>query len=51
MRLVPDVLVTQEAATRSHIAAIADLLKQVRCYAVQSGNDLERAAEITRALL
>jgi len=51
LRLVPDVLVTHEQSTQSHVGAIAELLGQVRCYAVRSGYDLERAAETLRSLL
>jgi hypothetical protein len=51
LRLVPDVLLTHGQATQAHVAAIAKLLGQVGCYAVRSGHDLERAAELTRALI
>ncbi len=49
LRLVPDVLLTQAASTQAHLAAIAALLDQVRCYQLRSGVDLERAAELVRA--
>ncbi len=51
LRLVPDVLLTQAESTRAHLAAIAELLTQVRCYTVRSGHDLERAAQLVRALV
>lgn len=51
LRLVPDVLVTQADSTRAHVAMIAALLEQVRCYALRSGSDLETAAELVRALV
>jgi hypothetical protein len=51
LRLVPDVLATHPESTRAHIAAIAALLEQVRCYAVRSGSDLERAADLVHALV
>jgi hypothetical protein len=51
LRLVPDVLVTHAEATRAHVAAIAELIEQVDCYAVRSGSDVERAAELVRALV
>jgi hypothetical protein len=51
LRLVPDVLLTDAASTQGHIEAIAALLGQVRCYAVRSGYDLERAAEMVRELV
>lgn len=50
LRLVPDVLLTDPEATHAHLRAIAALLKQVRCYTLRSGTDLERAAELVRAL-
>jgi hypothetical protein len=49
--LVPDVLLTEPVATQAHLAAIAALLGQVRCYALWSGSDLERAAGLVRALV
>jgi hypothetical protein len=51
VRLAPDVLLTHTEATKAHVAAIGELLGQVRCYAVRSGYDLERAAELTRELI
>jgi hypothetical protein len=50
LRLVPDVLATHPESTRAHIAAIAALLEQVRCFALRSGSDLERAAYLVRSL-
>ncbi|MBV9919486.1 MAG: hypothetical protein JOY78_01330 [Pseudonocardia sp.] len=51
LRLVPDVLLTDPAATHAHLRAIAALLGQVRCYTLRSGFDLERAADLVAALL
>jgi hypothetical protein len=51
LRLVPDVLLTDPEATHAHLRAIAALLKQVRCYTLRSGNDLERAAELVSSLV
>jgi len=51
LRLVPDVLLTDPATTHAHVGAIAALLEQVRCYALQSGSDLERAAALVRELV
>ncbi|HZV73349.1 MAG TPA: hypothetical protein VFF79_06505 [Conexibacter sp.] len=51
VRLVPDVLLTEPAATRAHLGALAALLGQVRCYALKSGSDLERAAALVRDLV
>ncbi len=51
LRLVPDVLLTQDAGTRSHLEALAALLAQVRCYRLESGADLERSARLLEDLL
>ena len=51
LRLVPDVLLTDPAATQAHLRAIASLVGQVRCYTLRSGFDLERAADLVAALL
>jgi hypothetical protein len=51
LRLAPDVLLTDERATRSHFDAIGALLAQSRCYVVRSGHDIEHAAALVRALL
>ena len=51
VRLVPDVLLTEPAATQAHLGAIAALLQQVRCYVLRSGSNLERAVALVRALL
>ena len=51
VRLAPDVLLTEPGATQAHLRAIAALLDQVRCYALRSGTDLGRAAELIRGLI
>lgn len=51
LRLVPDVLLTEPRATQAHLAAIGALLRQVRCYGLDSGDDLERAAALVRELV
>jgi hypothetical protein len=51
LRLVPDVLLTEPAATQAHLAAIGALLDRVRCYTLRSGTDLERAAELVAELV
>ena len=51
LRLVPDVLVTHPTATQAHLAAIAELTKQVSCYRLRSGRDVNRSAELIGALL
>ena len=51
LRLVPDVLVTEPTSTQAHLGAIAVLLEEVRCYALHSGRDLDRAVELVRELV
>ena len=51
LRLVPDVLLTEPAATQAHLGVIAVLLEQVRCYTLGSGTDIGRAAELVQALI
>jgi hypothetical protein len=51
LRLVPDVLLTEPVATQAHLAAIGSLLGQVDCYALRSGRDLERAADLIGSLI
>jgi hypothetical protein len=51
LRLVPDVLLTEPTATQAHLAAIGALLGEVRCYALRSGTDLERAAYLVRRVI
>jgi hypothetical protein len=51
LRLVPDVLLTEPAATQAHLAAVAALLDRVQCYELRSGSDLERACELVGELV
>ena len=51
LRLVPDVLLTDQASTQAHLAAIAALLEQADCHALRSGRDLECAAGLVADLL
>jgi hypothetical protein len=51
LRLTPDVLLTDTASTQEHLAAIATLLGQVRCYELCSGHDLTGAASLVRSLV
>jgi hypothetical protein len=51
LRLVPDVLLTDPAATQAHLQMIASVLKQVGCHTLRSGADLERTAALARALV
>ena len=51
LRLVPDVLLTQPAATQAHLEALSALLDQVGCYRVKSGPDHEATARLVAGLL
>jgi hypothetical protein len=51
LRLVPDVLLTDADATQRHLDAIGALLREVNCYALRCGHNLERAAELVSALV
>ena len=51
VRLVPDVLVTEPAATQAHLDAFAALLDQVLCYELGTGRDLAHAAELVQSVL
>jgi hypothetical protein len=51
LRLAPDVLLTHAASTQAHLDAIGALVRQVRCYALRSGRDLDAAVRLVRHLL
>jgi ABC-type iron transport system FetAB ATPase subunit len=51
LRLVPDVLLTDEASSQAHLTAIARLTDSLRCYRLQTGRDLEAAARLVSELL
>lgn len=51
LRLVPDVLLTEPAATQRHLRTIGTLLAGVRCYELASGTDLDGAVALVRGLL
>lgn len=51
LRLVPDVLLTDPAATRAHLAAIAALCEQVSCYRICCGTDARSAARLVAELV
>jgi hypothetical protein len=49
--LVGNVLLTHGPTAQRHLDTIAALLRQVRCYRLQTGGDLEAAAEQLRTLI
>ena len=51
MRLVPDVLLTEPAATQAHLTTIATLTAQVDCHTLLAGGDLDASARLVAELL
>jgi hypothetical protein len=51
LRLVPDVLLTDEASSRAHLSAIASLTGHVSCHRLRSGRDLKASARLVCGLL
>jgi hypothetical protein len=51
LRLVPDVLLTEPGATRAHVATLAALMRQVRCYRLQAGPELDESAAMIAGVL
>jgi hypothetical protein len=51
VRLVPDVLLTDAEATQSHLDVFGALLREVQCYSLSSGRDLERAVALVGELV
>jgi hypothetical protein len=51
LRLTPDVLLTEPGATQAHLDAIGALLRQVECYGLSCGADLDCAVDLMRSLL
>jgi len=51
LRLVPDVLLTDAARSRAHLAAIADLTGQVSCHRLVRCRDLHASARLVCSLL
>jgi hypothetical protein len=51
LRLVPDVLLTDEASSQAHVSAIAHLTEGLSCYGLQTGRDLQAAARLVSELL
>lgn len=51
LRLVPDVLLTDEASSQAHLTAIAGLTQGLSCHRLQTGRDLDAAARLVAELL
>ena len=51
LRLVPDVLLTEPAATQAHLTTIATLTAQVECHTLLAGGDLDASARLVAELL
>lgn len=51
MRLLPDVLLTDEQSTRAHVAAVAALTERIPAHRLVCGPDLTRPTGLVRSLL
>jgi hypothetical protein len=49
--LAPNVLLTHPGASQAHLDALAELARASRCYRLETGTDLEEAADLLRGLL
>jgi hypothetical protein len=49
--LVSNVLLTQAAATQAHLDVLAELVKEVPCYSLDTGTDLSFAAARLQEIL
>lgn len=49
--LVPNVLLTQRAATQAHLDTLAALVKEVPCYSLDTGTDLSFASRCVQEVL
>lgn len=49
--IVPNVLLTEESACRGHLGVLAELVKLVNCYRLDTGQDFDRIPTLLRALL
>lgn len=51
LELTPNVLLTDQAATQSHLDVLADLVESVPCFSFRMGNDLDAAARCVAQLV
>ena len=49
--LVPNVLLTQRAATQAHLDALAELVREIPCYSLATGTDLSMASRCVQEIL
>jgi hypothetical protein len=49
--LVPNVLLTQRAATQAHLDMLAELVREVPCYSLATGTDLSSASRCLQEIL
>ncbi len=50
-QLVPDVLLTGPSATQAHLDALAALVREVDCYSLATGSDLDEAVDCLQGAL
>ena len=51
LEIIPNVMLTQPRACQAHLAALADLVKQTRCYRLDTGRDFDRIPKLFREVL
>jgi len=49
--IVPNVLLTEQRVCESHFAVLAELVRQARCYRLQTGQDFDRIASLMQQVL
>lgn len=49
--LAPNVLLTEPRSSQAHLDALADLVRQTRCYRIETGIDFDRLAAALRELV
>lgn len=49
--IVPNVLLTEQRVCESHIGVLAELVRQARCYRLQTGQDFDRIARLMQQVL
>lgn len=51
LEIVPNVLLTEQAACQEHISMLAELVKQADCYRLETGQDFDRIPDLLRRAL
>lgn len=49
--IVPNVLLTEQRACEGHFGVLADLVRQARCYRLETGQDFDRIASLMQQVL